>query len=304
MTASHVAECPDLGPECGSSPQPTPFNHHIDQVIAESAFLPSYGITENFGVDARWSLRVVDVKPTYSELNGDPKEVANDIHHHDETRVDLTDPWLSLRLAATASGLVSVARLGVTLPVGRTEPDPYAAGREGLSHEHLQAGTGTFVPMVGFGFSYTIAPVTLSLGGVGFFSLYANNHGFRAPTRMYASQRATVSLFDGELSPFVEISEVHEGEEYWNGSPNLEGSNVRTELYGGAGASAQVAEGWSVDGAVRARFATLTDAASFTTYGIFSLGITARFDVAGNKPAAGPRVREQRRGDVLELEKE
>ena len=90
MTVSHVAECPDLGPACfGGGPEPTPYNHHVDQVIAETVLDASLGLTPWLALDTRWSLRIADVKPTYSELDGTPKQVPNDIHHHDETLVDV-----------------------------------------------------------------------------------------------------------------------------------------------------------------------------------------------------------------------
>ncbi len=319
MSVSHVAECPDLGPECfGGGPRPTPYNHHVDQVMAETVLDISIGITPNLAIDARWSLRVVDVSPTYSELDGTPKQVPDDIHHHDETLVDLTDPWLLARVGAVHGRLVSVARLGVSLPVGRTEPDPYALGREGKSHQHLQAGTGTVVPIVGFGLAYTVAPVTVGLGGIGFFNLTEADNGFRAPVRMYASHRVSVALLEGLITPFADVSLAHEGEEYWQGEVGLEGSNVRTEVYLGGGLGWRFAETWGVEGTVRARVATLTDAASFTQYGLFSLALSKRFDLwdtAAERAAAadaeaeserrpeGPRIEERHRDGVIEFEK-
>jgi hypothetical protein len=209
-----------------------------------------------------------------------------------------------------------VARFGASLPVGRTEPDPYALGRQGRSHQHLQAGTGTVVPIVGFGLSYTLAPVTLGVGGVGFFNLAEADNGFRAPVRLYGSHRVSVALLDGVVTPFVDVSLTHEGEEYWQGEVGLEGSNVRTEVYLGGGVGWRFAETWSVEGTVRGRVATLTDAPSFTQYGLFSLALSKRFDLwdtaaeraadadaeSKGKPQ-GPRIEQRHRDGVIEFEK-
>jgi len=316
MTVSHVADCPDLGPECFSGgPRPTPYNHHVDQLMAETVIDVSLGITDWFAVDTRWSLRIADVNPSYSELDGTPKSVPNDIHHHDETLVDVTDPWLLGRFAAVRGRFVSVARVGLSFPVGRTEPDPYALGREGKTHEHLQAGTGTFVPIVGFGVAYTIAPVTLGLGGIGFFNAYENSNGFRAPVRAYGSQRTSISLFDGALSPFAEVTLAHEGEEYWNGQPGLEGSNVRTEIYVGGGVGWRFHAPWTLEASARGRVATLTEAPTFTQYGLFSVAVSTSFDLWDtkeeqaadaaimNKEGGGPAIRERRSKGVIEYEK-
>lgn len=313
MGVSHVADCPDLGPACyGEGPKPTPYNHHIDQVIAETVLDASLGLTPWLAVETRFSLRVADVSPSYSELDGTPKEVPDDIHHHDETLVDPTDPWLLARLGHVHDDLVGVLRLGLSFPVGRTEPDPYALGREGEWHQHLQAGTGTFVPIVGFGLSYFAAaqsktPVTVGVSGIGFLNAYENAEGYRAPVRVYATSRAAISFLDRVLTPFVDVTLAHEGEEYWQGEVGLEGSNIRTELYLGAGLGWRFYEQWSVDLTTRARVATLTDAPTFTTYGLFSLGLSTSFDLwdtSDESPEpSGPPIVEERKGGVVEFEK-
>jgi hypothetical protein len=324
MSVSHVADCPDLGPECyGVGPRPTPYWHFVDQVIAETVLDASLGLTDWLALEARWSLRVADVHPTYAELDGTPKLVPDDIHHHDETLVDPTDPWLLVRLAAVDErGFVGSLRLGASFPVGRTEPDPYALGREGLRHQHLQAGTGTLVPIVGLGVGYTLlessaTPVTLSLAGLGFFNAYANGEGFQAPVRLYASQRVAVSLLERTLTPFVEGILAHEGEEFWAGEVGLEGSNVRTEVYVGGGLAWRFYDTWSVDATARGRVAALTDAPVFKSYGLFSLGLSTSFDLwtevapeAGGPgpekapPEEAPTIRSRHKDGVTEFEKD
>ncbi|MCK6592760.1 MAG: hypothetical protein L6Q76_34825, partial [Polyangiaceae bacterium] len=125
-TTSHRAECPDLGPECQGSTPPVPYNHHIDVLMGETTLEVSYGVAPFVAAEARLSLRLSSVTPTYTELDGTPKLVANDIHHRDETLAGPGDPWLSVRLGAQAGKLISTARIGFSLPLGRTEPDPYA----------------------------------------------------------------------------------------------------------------------------------------------------------------------------------
>lgn len=288
-----------------------PYNHHVQQLMAETVLDASLGLLPWFAVDVRWSLRVADVNPTYTEVDGTEKLVPNDIHHHDETLVDVTDPWLVARLAAATDDVFGMFRLGLTFPAGRTEPDPYALGREGKSHEHLQAGTGTVVPVVGFGVGFTVAketstPVTISLGGTGLFNAYENGEGFQAPSRVYANHRVTLALFEGELTPFVEATFAHETEEYWGGEVGLEGSNVRSEIYVGGGAAWRFYEDWSVDLAARGRVATLTHAPTFETYGVFSLGVSTRFDLFAAEPEGHgePGVEEKVRPGGIEFTKD
>ncbi|HTJ80355.1 MAG TPA: hypothetical protein VL400_01495 [Polyangiaceae bacterium] len=311
LTVTHVADCPDLGPECfDGGPPPTPYYHHVDELLAETALDVSLGLTPWLAVDTRWSLRVSDVNPTYSELDGTPKQVPNDIHHHDETLVDVTDPWIVARLAAVQGQFVGNMRLGFSLPLGRTEEDPYRLGREGKSHEHLQAGTGTVVPIIGFGMAYVVAPVTISFGGVGFFNAYENAKGFRAPTRVYATHRVSVGIFDGVLTPFAEATLAHETEEYWHGEVGLEGSNVRSEIYVGGGAAWRFFDPWTLELTVRGRVASLTDAPTFKSLGLFSLAVSTSFDLwdtdaeRREKPAVGPVIHETEHDGVVEFDKE
>ena len=279
MSTSHVAECPDLGPECEGPVEPTPFNHHIDQFIFETSVTAGLAVTSWLELETRWTLRVVDVNPTYSELDGTPKVLNDDIHHHDETVVDATDPWLLARLAHKNGDFVGSMQLGMTFPIGRTEEDPYRLGREGRVHQHLQAGSGTVMPVVGVGLAYDIAPVTIGLSGIAFVSAYENDEGFRAPSRLYASHRVSVSLLKDVLRPFVGVDLAHETEEYWQGEPGLEGSNVRTELYGSAGLAYRFLDPWTVDLSLRGRLAKLTHAATFDVPIMVGLGITTSFDI-------------------------
>lgn len=225
----------------------------------------------------------------------------------------VTDPWLLARLATTDGPFVAIARFGFSFPVGKTQPDPYELGREGKWHEHIQDGTGTLVPIVGFGLAYTFAPVTIGLGGTGFFNAYENSDGDRAPPRFYLNHRVSVGLLDHVLTPFVEATLAHEGEEYWHGQIGGEGSNIRTEIYLGGGLGWRLSDVWSMEGSASGRMASLTDAPTFKSAGTFSLSITAAFDPwdtaeekeqkAEAAKEAAPHIVERRHDGIVEFEK-
>lgn len=278
-STGHLAECPDLGPECASSTPPIPYNHHVALFLTDTSFDASYGIAPWLAAEARFALRIVDITPTYTERDGTPKLVPNDIHHHDVTIVGPTDPWLVLRAAAAFGKLTTSARFGVTLPIGGTEENPFKLGAEGKSHEHTQLGTGTFMPIVGFGAFYSFEVVELSLSALGLFNVYANDKGFRAPSRYFVGLRATLPLFDEALRPFVGVSLAHETEEIWDGAPGLEGTNVRTEMLLGGGVAWRFAPPWSAEVAFRARAVELTHVARYEYPGIFELGISTELDL-------------------------
>jgi hypothetical protein len=276
-TSSHVAECPDLGPECNGPVAPVPYRHHIDLFMTETSLDAAWGVRPWLAVEARMSVRSVAITPTYSELDGTPKDVPNDIHHHDETLVGITDPWLVLRTGAAAGRFVTAARVGVTLPFGSTVEDPYALGARGLWHEHTQFGAGTVMPVVGGGVSYLGERVEVALTLLGFFGLAENAKGFRAPSRFFVGARGTFPLLEGKVRPFAAVDVAHEGKELWHGLPGLEGSFAQTTLLAGGGLAWVFADPWSVELGARARVARFSEGASFEYPGILQLAISTRF---------------------------
>jgi hypothetical protein len=279
-TAGHLATCPDLGPECKGSPPPTPYYHHVGLFTSEISLDASYGLTPWLAAEVRFALRIVDTKPTYSELDGRPKLVPNDIHHHDATLAGPADPWLVLRFGAARGKFTTAARLGVSLPLGRTQPNPYALAEEGKWHEHTQFGAGTFLPIIGLGLSYAFDPVELSASGLALFSLYENGYGYRAPSSFFFSVRATMPFRSGTLRPYLAADLPHQTDELWSGAIGAEGPTARTELLLGAGVSWEFRAPWSVDLGLRAKVASFTDAATFKYPGLLQLGIGTHFDFA------------------------
>jgi len=144
----HVAACPEVDPIlCADQDIP---EHWHDQQITWFRLDP----TLNVGLGAGWQvsasvpfdLRAIAVR--YETLDGaafDPPYA--DIHHRDEALAGPVDGLLLVgRYAPVGSHLTLGVRAGTTLPFGKTEEDPFALTELGLTHQHIQLGTGTFVP--------------------------------------------------------------------------------------------------------------------------------------------------------------
>jgi hypothetical protein len=279
--ASHVEECPDTGPACRTDTPPAPYEHHVRLVTTELALDGAYGLTSFLAVEGRLSLRILGETPRYTELDGTPKSVPDEIHHRDETLVGPGDPWLLARFGGRIGPVLTAARAGVSFPLGSTQPNPYRLGEEGKRHEHIQLGTGTFLPIVGFGVSVPAGPLVFDATALGFFSLYANGYGYRAPSRFIAGLRATVPLLAGKLRPFATFEVPLVTAERWDGLPGGENGGARTDVLAGVGLSASIGEIVDVDLSVRARLATAPADAGFAYPGIVSIGFAKRFELTG-----------------------
>lgn len=109
-----------------------------------------------------------------------------DLHHRDETLYGIADvqQWAGVvvRNVLFDSGEFGVSA-GVSIPTGRTEKNPYAAGSQGKKHQHIQFGNGTVDPLLRLRYSVTRDWWGLSFSIGGQYPVYRNRHGFRgAPT--------------------------------------------------------------------------------------------------------------------------
>ena len=126
---------------------------------------------------------------------------SRDIHHRDETYSGLTDSDLVLgykvRGLFKTDDLLS-ARFGTTIPVGKTEENPWRLGDSGIEHLHIQFGTGTFNPIASLQYSMPLYwGITLAASTRGTFPFYENNKTYRGPVELTYTVGGTYRLFEG-----------------------------------------------------------------------------------------------------------
>lgn len=228
----HPAGCPDLS-SCAEVPvQPA---HLHDQRIypGELRAVGEIGVTNALGFELHVPTRVVATTIQYATPDGAPYTPLDpDVHHRNETLAGLGDPWLLGRWNRTVAGLLVTARAGVSLPLGRTEPNPFTLGDRGLRHQHIQLGSGTFDPLVGLDIAWPTGKVQLTGYGLAQAPLYENRHRFRAGTRLVGGLQAGRRLFRSMTGGLL-LEVVHEGAEKWGGRIQQDGNLGRTELMGG-----------------------------------------------------------------------
>jgi hypothetical protein len=121
--------------------------HVQDFTSTETAFTVERGLGRGLGVMALVPVRQLTGRVRFEDAARLPLPPGTqDIHHRDETLVGLGDPWLMGVGSRTLGAWSMAARAGVTVPLGRTEENPFALGREGRTHQHVQfsaPGRGT-----------------------------------------------------------------------------------------------------------------------------------------------------------------
>ena len=149
---------------------------------------------------------------------------SRDIHHRDETYSGLSDS--DLFLGYKIPGLfktddVLFARLGTTIPTGRTEENPWELGDAGIEHLHIQFGTGTFNPIANLRYSlpfYRSGTITASVRGM--FPFYENSKTYRGPVELSYTAGFTYRLFDW-LSLSGNYLGFYQSAAAWNGERDI-----------------------------------------------------------------------------------
>jgi hypothetical protein len=226
----------DLGPH----EEHATIRHVQDMTTADSGLTVGYGLTGRLGLEAALFLRTVVARIEFEDLAGDVIEPADgDIHHRDETLTGPGDPWV-MAVSGRAAGAWSLsARAGVSVPLGRTEANPFALGRRGLTHQHVQFGTGTWDPILGLSAGRRLGRTALVASALARLPLYENGHGYRAGRRLLLALHADRPVA-GAWRAQAGLDLAREAAETWDGVVEEEGNLGRTDLLLSLGAARAV----------------------------------------------------------------
>ena len=180
--------------------------HHV----ALSTYRIDVGL--QYLLDDRWTLQanipyaVKDQKASIEWLDPvspEDKDAilrSRDLHHRSETYAGLSDS--DLFLGYRMRGLfktsdVLFARLGTTIPIGKTEENPWKLGDAGVEHLHIQFGTGTFNPLASLRYSLPLYQgLLITASARGMFPFYQNSKTYRGPVELSYTAGFTYRLFD------------------------------------------------------------------------------------------------------------
>jgi hypothetical protein len=256
--------------------------HDLTLSFGELRLHAEYGITSWLSADLFWSLRVVHVgfqlEDPATRMPITPP-FGPDIHHRTETIVGLTDPWLSLRAAKHLGHWAFVFRLGLTLPVGSTVPNPFELGREGVPHEHIQLGTGTVDPLVGVELRRGIGRFSLAGWTLGKASLYQGSHGYQSGSQLLGGANLSSDLWLSRWWFMLGALVYNEQPEHWNGVTETEGNLGRTDFMLDTAVSWRFSGRWSIGLAARVPLFSHAVGAQLNTPAIAELSLSRPFDL-------------------------
>ena len=199
--------------------------------LSEATLTTAVGVARHLGVEAVLPYRHVISRIRFLDADRVPLErPQGDIHHRNETLAGIGDPWLMLHAGAPKGAWTLAARAGVTVPLGRTEPNPFALGDLGLPHQHIQFGTGTWDPIFGVAAGRRFGAVEFTVSGLARLVLAENAHGYQAGHRYYAESTAWRRLA-GAWSGSLGLIAAREQAERWDGRVRTEEGNLgRTDV--------------------------------------------------------------------------
>lgn len=102
---------------------------------------------------------IQEVDPIENPEQREAMLLNQDIHHRNATYRGVSD--MDLLLGYSKHGILwqhdmLTAKFGTTIPIGKTEEDPWILGDMGKQHLHIQFGTGTFNPIADVRYNFPV----------------------------------------------------------------------------------------------------------------------------------------------------
>lgn len=247
--------------------------HAQTMTLSQADLTLSTGVARHVGLEAVVPFRHVVNRIRFLDADRRPLDrPQGDIHHRNETLAGIDDPWLMAHIGGPRGAWTLAGRAGVAVPLGRTEPDPFALGDLGLPHQHLQFGTGTWDPVLGAAAGRRFGEVAFTVWTLARFVVAENGHGYQAGHRYYAEATAWRRL-SGPWSGSLGLDLAREQPERWNGVVRTDEGNIgRTDLLASAGLSHRIGGAGSLSLTVRVPLLTRTKGAQVDYPVIVSVG--------------------------------
>ena len=251
-----------------------PIVHKQTLFINETRINAAAGLSADWSLSLEVPLKAVKTTIRYVDTMDDPVELAEpNVHHRNEIVSGIGDPTFQISRTDQLGGLRITGRAGVSIPLGRTERDPFVAALNHMPHQHIQLGTGTFNPVATleaawswpqwrlWGFAHTMQV------------LYENDKTYQ-PGDRYAGGVLLRRTF-GKWSARGGIEVEVETAERWAGETHQgEGNAGRTDLMASGGASWAAFDRVAFDLGVKVPFYTRGVGAQVSITAFVELGVS------------------------------
>lgn len=257
-----------------------------DQTIrtGEARLAAELGLSDWLGLGLILPYRFYNTSVRYLDPAGAQVDIENPfIHHHNETLTGIGDPWIYGRVARSIGRTTIGGRAGLTIPLGRTVPDPFVLGDMGLPHEHSQFGTGTLGIIAGVEASRSIGKVHLDASMLTMQTFYANGHGYQSGDRYFASIGAASSFGTKRFRFRATIASAWETAESWSGVVHTDDGNIgRTDVLAGGSITWLATSDWYLGLDVRVPVYTHIEGGQLDALGFVGLNVGTHFHLFGD----------------------
>ena len=274
----------DAMEEVVGSGEPSTVVHDQTIRLAELRMAAELGVVDDTGIALAIPLRMVDTSIRYLDAGGQEVDiVADGIHHRNETLVGVVDPWVLAHWHRQAGRFSIDVRGGVSVPLGKTEEDPFALGDAGLRHQHIQLGTGTFNPVAVIEVDRDLGPLALRASAITQQVLYENGKGYRAGDK-YSGSLGAVSPLGTRRWRFELGGEVQgETAEEWNGVRHSDdGNRGRIDVLAAAAVEHSLGGGFTGFFGVKVPVYTHVVGGQLDFPLVVELGLSRLFEIGGH----------------------
>ena len=146
------------------------------------------------------------------------------LHHRDETYRGFSD--FSLLFSHRRPGVLRdddrfVASLGTSIPIGKTEENPFKLGNAGIEHLHIQFGTGTFNPLAEAHYNTPLfGDFSLSASVRGQFPFYENSKTYRGSVEVTSTAEVKYDALDW-LAFHTSYLGFYQSYAHWDGERDI-----------------------------------------------------------------------------------
>lgn len=284
MTGSYVHASHMVAPdqrEPGVPLAQQPAEHVLDLGLLQWDLDAQAGLHRRFAFELQLPVRTTIIDATFLDDEGVTLPQGRSIHHRDETIAGVGDVVLSGRIGLVLPQDVPrwtlALRTGLSLPTGRTRPNPFVLGAQGKEHQHMFFGTGTFDPVLGLDTNVAFDRWTLVGWTFAKLPLYSNDFGYRGSRLVVGGVGAQSSFGLRRWSLLVQPEAYFETPARWTTQADV--NSGRTSLVATAGVFFMPAPGWQLHLLAKVPYYTAARGGQLEWPFVGLLGFTYTFDV-------------------------